>query len=79
MDDKELYLGWCQGYMALQYHMEEAYLEKNLDTNEANWCPPIALFSKKYYNEINELNNYKIYDFCFIGLISKANVPLGKI
>ena len=69
MDDKELYLGWCQGYMALQYHMEEAYLEKNLDTNEANWCPPIALFSKKYYNEINELNNYKIYDFCFIGSI----------
>lgn len=33
-------------------------------------CPPIAIFSKKYYNEINKLNHNKIYDFCFIGLIN---------
>lgn len=66
----KLELGHCQGYMALQYHMKEALDENNLDTNAATWCPPIALFSKKYYNEINELNHNKIYDFCFIGSIN---------
>lgn len=64
-----LELGWCQGYMALKYHMEEAYLENNLDPKTAVPAPPIAIFSNKYYNEINELNNNKIYDFCFIGSI----------
>jgi len=68
MDNLEL--GWCQGYRALQYHMEEALIENNLDSNDANWEPEIALFSKKYYNEINELNHDKIYDFCFIGSIN---------
>ena len=66
MDDN-LDLGWCQGYMALKYHMEEALIENDLNSNDASWCPEIALFSKKYYNEINELNHSKIYDFCFIG------------
>jgi|688.fasta_scaffold168580_2 hypothetical protein len=65
-----LILGWCQGYMALKYHMEEALVEKNMDTNSATHCPRIALFSKKYYNEINELNHNKIHDFCFIGSIN---------
>ena len=44
--------------------MEEALVENNLDPATATWCPPIAIFSKKYYNEINELNHNKIYDFC---------------
>lgn len=39
-------LGWCQGYMALKYHMEEALIEKNLDSSVATSNPPIAIFSK---------------------------------
>jgi hypothetical protein len=70
--DIMLDLGFCQGYMALQYHMEEALIEKNVDTDIITACPPIALFSKKYYDEINELDHNKIYDFCFIGSI-KSN------
>jgi len=70
--NQSLVLGWCQGYMALQYHMEEALIEKGLDPEDASASPPIALFSKKYYNEMNELNHNKIYDFCFIGSI-KSN------
>jgi hypothetical protein len=68
--DKKLELGWCQGYMALKYHMEEAYIEEKLNSNCAICNPPFALFSKKYYNEINELNHNKIYDYCFIGSIN---------
>jgi hypothetical protein len=60
-------LGWCQGYNALKFHMEEALIEK---LQNATWSPPIALFSKKYYNDICELNHNKIYDFCFIGSIA---------
>ena len=81
MNDK-LKLGWCQGYMALKYHMEEALMERLNEAvsnpkialmeslNEAVSNPKIALFSKKYYNEINELNHNKIYDYCFIGSIN---------
>ena len=68
-----LILGWCEGYMAFHYHMEEALIEKNLNINLAHWDPPIAIFSKKYYNEMNELNHTKIYDFCFIGSIKDKN------
>jgi len=66
----ELDLGWCQGYMGLQFHMEEAYKEYNLDISKATCRPEIALFSKKYYNEINELDHVKKHDFCFIGSMS---------
>jgi hypothetical protein len=67
---KILDLGWCQGYMALQYHMEEAYLESGLILKDISPCPPLAIFSKKYYNDINILNHDKVYDFCFIGSIN---------
>jgi len=70
--DKKLDLGWCQGYMALKYHMEEAIIEKKLQNIIATSCPPLAIFSKKYYNDINELNHQKIYDYCFIGSISSS-------
>lgn len=63
-------LQYCQGYMALQYHMEESLIEDDLNPNDATFSPPYAIFSKKYYNEINELNHNKIYDFCFIGSVS---------
>jgi len=65
-------LGWCQGYMGLKYHIEDAYIEKGLDTRFLNWSPSIAIFSKKYYNEINELNHDKLHDFCFIGSINSC-------
>jgi hypothetical protein len=68
--DNDLQLGWCQGYIALKYHMEDALIENNLTSNDTTWCPEIALFSKKYYKEINELDHNKIYDFCFIGSIN---------
>ena len=71
MDEQNLDLG-CQGYMALQYHMEEALIEANLTNINVNWCPPLAIFSKKYYNDINELNHQKIYDYCFIGSIDSC-------
>jgi hypothetical protein len=63
-------LDWGQGYNGLKYHMEDALLEGNLNPKHAIWNPPIALFSKKYYNELNELNHEKIHDFCFIGSIN---------
>jgi hypothetical protein len=70
MENINLDLGWCQGYMALQYHMEEAIIEKQLENISATWCPTLAIFSKKYYNDINELNHQKKYDYCFIGSIN---------
>ncbi len=63
-------LGWCQGYMALKFHMEEALIEQNVNTKYANWSPIYALFSNKYYDELNNLNHEKIHDFCFIGSIN---------
>jgi hypothetical protein len=68
--NEELQLGWCQGYNALKYHMEEALAEKGITRYNINNCPPVALFSRKYYNEINSLNHDKVYDFCFIGSIN---------
>jgi hypothetical protein len=65
--EPELSFGLCQGYMGLQYHMEDALLEANQDISIASSCPPVALFSKKYYTEINELTRDKVHDFCFIG------------
>ena len=70
MTEKKLELGPSQGYMALKYHMEEALMENNLPSNNVSSNPKIALFSKKYYNQINELNHDKIYDYCFIGSIN---------
>ena len=72
MENINLNLGWCQGYMALKYHMEEAIIEKQLENITATCCPPLAIFSKKYYNDINELNHQKKYDYCFIGLINSS-------
>ena len=50
----ELYIGWCQGYMALQYHYEEALIGKDMDKTQAVNNPELAIFSKKYYDEIND-------------------------
>jgi hypothetical protein len=71
----ELDLGWCQGYMALQYHLEDAFIESNLDISSVSYPlyrPPIAIFAKKYCNEINELDNTKKHDFCFIGSMESS-------
>jgi hypothetical protein len=69
MDNSNLDLGWCQGYCALKFHMEEALIENNIKNITATCDPPFAIFSKKYYDDINELNNEKKYDYCFIGSI----------
>jgi hypothetical protein len=69
----ELCLGWSQSYIGLKCHMEEALKEKKLNVNKATDNPPIALFSQKYFNQINELDNNKIYDYCFIGSINSNN------
>ena len=45
--------------MALKYHMEEAIIEKELQDISANPCPQLAIFSKKYYNDIKEINYEK--------------------
>lgn len=69
---ENLDLGWCQGYMGLKYHMEEALLENNLNPSESIWNPPIALFSKKYYDNISNVYQScagKIHDYCFVGSI----------
>ena len=59
MENKELDIGWSQGYMGLEYHMQEALDENNLNPQDANSCPPIALFSKIYYNELNNTEKQK--------------------
>lgn len=70
----QLDLGWCQGYMALQYHMEDALREKGLNPGSATPRPPIAIFSQKYYNELQSFDHTRKHDFCFIGSIN-SNAP----
>ena len=65
----ELVLDWSQSYMGLKYHMEEALEEKNMNILDATSKPPYAIFSHKYFEEMQSLNNDKIYDYCFIGSI----------
>ena len=67
-----LHLGLSQGYMALYYHMIEAIIESRKNNTSLSWSPPIAIFSNKYYNDINELNHEKKYDYCFIGSIDSC-------
>ena len=66
-----LYCCSAKGYMALKFHLEDAYKESNI-TIPSNICttsPPYAIFEHKYLNEIKSLNHKKIYDYCFIGSI----------
>jgi len=72
----ELVLG-SQWYMGLLYHMEEALEESKMEKERASCNPEVAIFSKKYYEEINKLNHEKIYDFCFIGSL-KSNFEARK-
>jgi hypothetical protein len=67
-----LELGWCQGYMGIQYHMEDAYKELNKPLDNVSCNPPYAIFSKKYYNDILSIDNTKKYDYCFIGSINSG-------
>lgn len=63
----DLDLGWCQAYNGLKYHIEDAYLEQGLNANNASDRPPLAIFAKKYCNEIDNLDHIKKHDYCFIG------------
>jgi len=67
----DLDLGWSQGYDGLKYHMDEAYVEKNID-KAGNSCPKYAIFSQSYFNSIRGLNDTKLYDYCFIGSIDTS-------
>jgi hypothetical protein len=64
-----LELGSAQHYMGLKYHMEEALYEQGQPLNEATPNPPIAIFARGYYDEINQLDHTKKHDYCFIGSI----------
>lgn len=59
------------GYWALKFHRDEAYLEKNQVVHSSP-CPDIAIFSRKYYNEIKALDKTKKHDYCFIGSMNSA-------
>ena len=71
---KLLDLGWCQGYMALQYHMEEAILEKY------NIGPAPKLLSF-HINIIMKFNKLKIIKFMtFVGSVQlnhQKNIDYG--
>jgi hypothetical protein len=70
----ELKLGWSQSYNGLEYHLQEAYNEKNINKKTSK-NPPYAIFSNKYYNSIDELTKKyeeKKYDYCFIGSINSC-------
>jgi hypothetical protein len=67
-----LFLGKGQGYMGLKYHMEDALIENDLDTEIATSNPHIAIFARKYYSDLQKLDDTKKYDFCFIGSIQSA-------
>lgn len=62
----------CQDYIAFKYHMDEAYNEKNNKKYISTTCPNIAIFSKKYYTDIQNIENEKKYDYCFIGSINSC-------
>ena len=59
--------------MGLEYHMQDALIEKGQDPNSATWSPPVAIFAKKYYDDIDALDHTKKYDFCFIGSINSSH------
>ena len=59
------------GYMGLKYHGDEAYLELNMEPNALPY-PDIAFFSKKYYNQLKQLDTGKKYDYCFIGSVNSC-------
>jgi hypothetical protein len=70
-------------YNALKYHFEEALLEienskkdaiirKYYDNDIITNSPKIAIFSKNYYEKIQELDKTKIYDYCFIGSLNSS-------
>lgn len=70
---ENLDLGFCQEYMALQYHLEEAIEESNGEyTANITSSPPYAIFSHKYYNQIKEIKNNKVHDYCWIGSINSC-------
>jgi hypothetical protein len=69
-----LFFGLCQGYMGLQYHMEDALIENDVHPDIATSNPPYAIFSHKYYNDIQKLDNTKKHDFCFIGSIKSSPI-----
>jgi len=65
--------------MGLQYHMEEALAEKGMDASLATHTLPMALFSKKYCDDISCLDSTKTRDYCFMGSINTAPSKRGWV
>ncbi len=64
-------IGWCTGYMALQYHMEDACKESGVNL-PVSPSPPYALFPHSYVSALRFLEKKKKIDYCFIGSIDSA-------
>lgn len=72
-DKSKLDLGWAQHYFAFKYHLEEAAEEAGkAPPCGITWNPPFAIFSRKYYSEIQVLKSEKVHDYCFIGSIESC-------
>ena len=54
----KLDLGWCQGYMALQYHMEEALIENNLNMDKIPLIQTQFRVLFRYPHRQFQLNTY---------------------
>jgi hypothetical protein len=63
----------CGGYRGLEFHMLDALKEKGQDPTSATWIPPVAIFAKKYCDDIDTLDHTKKYAFCFIGSINSSH------
>jgi uncharacterized protein YlzI (FlbEa/FlbD family) len=57
-------------YEGLKYHYEEALKEIGQEPGGATNNPEVAIFSRSYYEDINNLNHDKMYDYVFIGTFS---------
>jgi hypothetical protein len=65
-------------YMGLYYHLRDAIEEFNEESDIGKIFPmymdrpKIAIFSNRYYRAIQELDNKKVYDYCWIGSIDSC-------
>lgn len=65
--DEYLFLGWCQGYVALKEHYDAAYKEAGLVLKDSRPDPPYAIFARSYLDAIAAIPRAKKHDYVFIG------------
>lgn len=66
------------GYLEFKYQMEEALREEGLNPENAIANPPIAKFSKRFYQQVRKLPRKKIYDYCFMGTINSKGIKNSR-